>query len=114
MLSIRIFHCVWAVSMLLLCAAFASASEGSPAHSTSVRGQASAYRLLKSSIEKHYGKAIRIEETESDNPDYCGETSVTRDGTPIIRVNARIARKEEVVAHEMLHLELRKTAIRAT
>ncbi len=108
MRSIRIFCCVWAASILLLLAAFASASEEYPAHSTPVRGQASAYRLLKSSIERHYGKAIRIEETESDNPDYCGETSVTRDGTPIIRVNARIAHKEEVVVHEMLHLQLRK------
>lgn len=106
--AIRTFHCIWAASLLLFFVAFAAASEGESAHPAPVQGQASAYRLLKSSIEKHYGKAIRIEETESDNPDYCGETSVTRDGTPIIRVNARIAHKEEVVVHEMLHLELRK------
>ncbi len=106
--SIRIVRYVLAASVVLFFAAFAAASEGESAHSAPVPGQASAYRLLKSSIEKHYGKAIRIEETESNNPDYCGETSVTRDGTPIIRVNARIAHKEEVVVHEMLHLELRK------
>lgn len=63
---------------------------------------------LRSLIERLYGKEVRIEQVRNDNPDYCGEAFVTRDGTPIIKVNIENESKELVIVHELLHLKLRK------
>lgn len=70
--------------------------------------EVAAYQLLRSSIEQLYGKQVRIEQVRSNDRDYCGEVSVTRDGTPVIKVNIEIESKLPVIVHELLHLKLRK------
>ncbi len=98
------------LSALLFVASPSDSFEGSSVQqvSRSAVEAAAPYQLLKSSIEALYGRQITIEQVRADNPDYCGETSVTGDGTPVIRVNAKITAQEPVIAHELLHLKLRK------
>lgn len=68
----------------------------------------SAFQLLRASVERLYGRQVQIEQVRPNNPDYCGEASVLRDGTPVIKVNIDIESKECVIVHELLHLKLRK------
>jgi hypothetical protein len=72
-----------------------------------VPGKSAAARLI-SSIETLYGKEVRIEQVRHANPDYCGEASVTPDGTPVVKVNVSVESKDLVIVHELLHLQLRQ------
>ncbi len=64
-------------------------------------------RQLLAEIENHYGKRVR-EETKSnlDYSYYAALSSVDKDGTPTIRMDADVPPTEATIVHEVSHIKL--------
>lgn len=75
-------------------------------HMFGIRLRPAAARLLKE-VEQHYGRPVREELVHDWEPNRVGEARVSKDGTPIIRMNAGARFVEVDVVHELLHLKWR-------
>jgi hypothetical protein len=109
------------LAVLLILAAFAPACRRNPQSEAAASNRAEELpprslfgvelrpqaRELLAEIENHYGKHVR-EETKGDldYSYYAALSSVDKDGTPTIRMDADVPPTEATIVHELSHIKL--------
>lgn len=63
---------------------------------------------LLTDIERQYGCEVVFQPSKDTSPFHGGNCTVTQEGTPLVEINAQHALWEDVVAHELQHLRLRR------
>lgn len=65
-----------------------------------------AVKLLEE-VQAAFGKSVCIEEVENYKANEHGKACVSKDGTPVIKINPATDDPERTVVHELFHLKLR-------
>lgn len=63
--------------------------------------------ILLAEVEAAFGKAVCIDEAGHYAPNEHGKACVTKDGTPVIKLNPRSDNMERTIVHELFHLRFR-------
>ncbi len=62
---------------------------------------------LLAGVEAAFGKTVCIEEAGHYAPNEHGKSCITKDGTPVIKLNPRSDDTERTIVHELFHLKFR-------
>lgn len=65
-----------------------------------------AVKLLEE-VQATFGKSVCVEEVENYKPNEHGKACVSKDGTPVIKINPATDDIERTIVHELFHLKFR-------